>query len=154
MRNQYTDAGQKYRKINAQGITAIIINHKKVLLLKRRNFPFMLNPGVWFFVSGSRKSSEKYLGTAYREILEETGIRKDALTPLKKIKSLIILDPKNAKMWKNKLFIFRSKESTVKLNIEHNAYKWASLAELRGEGTLTLFPEQKAILGTIRQHLK
>ena len=41
-----------------------------MLLLKRRNLPFMVDPGIWTFVAGGKKRSESYDDRRYREIEE------------------------------------------------------------------------------------
>jgi len=65
----------KFRHVQRDGIVAILINNNKVLLLKRRRIPFLTNPGIWFFITGGRKNGEAYIETAYREIMEETGLQ-------------------------------------------------------------------------------
>ncbi len=118
---------QKY-----SGMTAIIINNGKVLLLKRRNIPVIMNPGIWAFLSGGRDGRERYIHTAYREIEEESGLKKDSLKLLYR-KRRLVTDEGRRLCWYNWIFIFRSNTSKVKLDYENSAYRWATLRQIEKE---------------------
>ena len=45
-----------YPLVEKPGVTVILINDKKVLLLRRINIPFITHPGIWYVVAGSRKA--------------------------------------------------------------------------------------------------
>jgi len=122
----------KLKRVKRDGIVAIIINNGRVLLLKRRNIPFLTNPGIWFFITGGRKKGEKYIETAYREIREEVGIEKQMLWKLYECK-VKLYDGAKKWVWKNRCFIFYSKSRKVKLNIENSAYKWVGIKDLKKE---------------------
>ncbi|MHB1829797.1 MAG: NUDIX domain-containing protein [Candidatus Micrarchaeaceae archaeon] len=113
-------------------MTAVIIYKDRVLLLKRRNVPVILNPGIWAFLSGGRDGSEKYIETAYREITEESGISSKCLSLL--FRALVMMVDRNRGiMWQNVLFIFRSSTNVVKLDYENSKYRWASVKEIENE---------------------
>lgn len=123
----------KYRRVRKEGIMAVIVNGNRLLLLKRRSFPFIVHPGYWSFVSGSKDKDENYIATAYREIKEETGIEKWQLTVLAKDIDINIIGHKRDIEWHNKLFVFSSTTRTVRLNIENSAYKWVAVGSLAKE---------------------
>jgi 8-oxo-dGTP pyrophosphatase MutT (NUDIX family) len=133
----------------------VIINKKKILLLKRRSLPFIINPGIWSFVSGGREAPEGYLETAYRELHEETQIKKTDLTLLQKVGKMKMFElrkPEN--VWSNEIFVFRTKTRKVKLNYENPKYRWASLNDLEKHRNYTnCFVDEKKLLKIIKRHL-
>lgn len=132
------------------GITAVIIYKNRVLLLKRRNVPVILNPGIWAFLSGGREKAEKYIETAYREITEESGISRERLSLLYKSR-VLMTDRKRGIMWQNALFIFRSSTNTVRLDYENSRYRWASIKELENEVDYTsTFINGKMVINAIK----
>lgn len=141
-----------WRAKSRDGAKAIIIYGRKVLLLKRRNLPFIINPGIWSFVGGRREEGETYLETACREIFEETGIRHSDLKLVLGQKMMELRDIKrNGYIWKNAIFLFRSRSQKVKINIENAGYRWASVRELEDEKDFTNeFVRKKKILRMIK----
>jgi len=126
----------KLKHVKREGIVAIIINKRRVLLLKRRNLPFLTNPGIWFFITGGRKKGEKYIETAYREIMEEVRIDRQMLRKLYECR-VKLYDNSKKWVWENRCFIFYSKSRHVKLNIENAAYRWAGINDLKKEIALS-----------------
>ena len=131
-------------------MTAAIIYKKRVLLLKRRNVPVILNPGIWAFLSGGREGSERYIDTAHREIAEESGISSKCLSLLYRSRVMMV-DRKKGIMWPNVLFIFRSSTNAVKLDYENSKYRWASIKEIESEVDYTsTFINGKTIINAIK----
>jgi 8-oxo-dGTP pyrophosphatase MutT (NUDIX family) len=126
------DAKLKYKRVRKDGIVAVIIHSRKVLLLKRRNIPVILNPGIWTFLSGGRSRGERYLDTAYREIKEETGIGRDSLRLLFST-MMTIFDRKRRLSWPNRVFIFVSSTGKVRLDYENSRYRWAAMDQIEKE---------------------
>lgn len=142
---------RKRKTVNRDGATAIIINKKGVLLLKRTMIPFISNPGIWFFITGGHEKGESYLENAYREINEETGLERGELTSLYKNKKIILTNGSRKIQWSNALFIFRTSSSAVKLNYEHRSYKWVTFDELLNhEGTLNAIYDRNSVLKLIK----
>lgn len=137
------------------GVTMIVMNKGKVLLLKRRNVPFITNPGGWAFVSGARKAPESYIATAYRELHEETRLKKADLKLLQDAGKIWMFEPrKPTYKWENEIFVFASKTRNVKLNIENTKFRWASLSELEKYRNYTnVIIDEKKILRIIKRHL-
>ncbi len=124
-----------------------------MLLLKRRNVPVIMNPGIWAFLSGGRDGNERYITTAYREIKEESDIGRKSLKLLYKEKRLLKEDRKGIK-WHNWLFIFHSDTRKVKLDYENSAYRWATMREIEKEINYTnVFINRKALEAKIRRYL-
>lgn len=140
----------KYKLVRRDGITAIVLFKKKALLLKRRNVPVISNPGIWAFVSGATESGESHISTAYREIEEETGIKKDSLKLVKEYK-LLLFEERKRIMWPNQVFIFNSNTWKVKLDWENSDYRWATIDEIVREKRYTnIFINKQLIIKSIR----
>ncbi len=127
---------EHYKFVDRPGVVAILINSGKVLLLKRRNIPFITNPGIWFFVTGGLKKGERPIDAAYRELNEETGIERRHLKKLSEF-NVELFDKKKGWYWKNRCFIFYSDKKEVKLNIENTKYRWASFNEIEEGSTFS-----------------
>ncbi len=149
------EEARKYKLITANGAAAVIISRKKVLLLKRRNLPFLKNAGAWSFLFGHREKNERYLETAYREIKEEVGFGKEALTLLEEGFRVSIFDPKKKIKWHNMMFIFRSDSSEVNMDFENAAYRWSSISEIRRHIRYTnIFIDEERILKRISRYVR
>ena len=121
----------------------------RVLLLKRRNIPLILNPGIWSFLSGGRKKGERYLRTAYREIREETSLQKKSLKLLHH-STVTVVEPRLKQKWPNHLYLFKSDTNKVILDMENSSYRWATISELRNHtGYTNVFNDEKTILNAI-----
>ena len=147
-------ADYPYKK-SRNGITAVIIHRKKVLLLKRSPLLFFAAyPGIWTVVGGGIKS-ENPLDAAYREIEEETRIAKRDLRLLSACMNFKIYDPirRNAQ-WRNTLFFFKSRTARVKLNFENSRCRWASFDDIKKERDYTsIFMENARFLDILKRHL-
>ena len=141
---------KEYKAVNADGVAAVILHERKILLLKRRNIPFILNPKIWSFVMGSRKKGEGYTKTAYREINEETGLQRHTLRQLRKPITVWMFDAKKDKKWQNRLFFFSSSTAKIKLNIENSGFRWASLNDLKeGKDYTNIFIDKDRVIKEI-----
>ena len=147
---------RKYKSVNRDGVTAVIINKGKILLLKRASFPLMSHKGVWSFLTGGRERKERHIETAYREIKEEINVDKSQLKLILKDKMVTLTDPKEKIQWNNRFFIFQSKTRKVKLDLENRAYKWVTLKQLQAhENVLTDYiPNRNYIFRLIKSALK
>ncbi|MGA3020815.1 MAG: NUDIX hydrolase [Candidatus Micrarchaeales archaeon] len=119
------------------GITAIIMNRGRVLIMKRTYIPFKISPGIWTFVCGGRKRGERYIETAYREIREEAGIPKKRLRLLSKYDRVMKIDVGMRRKFYDHLYLFYSETREVRRNIENTKHRWARLNEIRNEREYT-----------------
>ena len=142
----------KYSTVGKDGVMVVIINKRKILLLKRIWLPFISHPGMWSFVSGKKEKNEEYLDTAYRETEEETGLEARKLKLLKET-DITVRDEKRLVKWKNRLFLFRSDTDSIRLNIENSRYKWVRFEELiSGETITSAFQNKERILKLIKYY--
>lgn len=143
-----------YRIIKADGIAAIIVNGRKVLLFKRRSLPFLKNAGAWSFILGHKEHGESYLETAYREIEEEAGIGREHLDLLGKGFAVTLFDEKRGIAWRNIMFIFRSDTARIKKDIENAAFRWATTEDIRRRERYTnIFMAEERILKRLSVHV-
>jgi len=149
------DGADQYRLVEADGVTVAIIHGKRILLIKRVNFPLISNPGIWVFVQGGRKKGEEHIETAYREIHEEVAIGREHLDLLFEKKDVVLFDAvKKKHKWKNAFFIFQSKTQHVTTNYESQGHRWASFDELMGEKEYTnIFIDKEEMLHHIKSAL-
>lgn len=139
---------------NRDGILCILINRGKFLILKRLAIPFIINRGIWSFITGKLNKNESYLLAAYREIEEETKITKDNLVLAVKPFRARLLDVHNGKQWQNTIFIFYSNTREVTLNIENSRFRWAPLDDIKNYNDYTnIFCNEKKILGILSKAL-
>jgi|SRR5271157_583589 len=144
----------RYKSAGRDGVTAIIVNRGRLLVLKRRAIPFTMDPGEWEFVAGSRKRGESHADAAYREVLEETGIPKGRLTLAAKRARVVKTDAKGTFTYSNALYVFCSGSDKVKLNIENSRHRWATYDEIAAHKDYTnVFLNERLILGMIRKVL-
>ena len=145
---------RKLRTASRPGMTAVILNRKRVLILKRINLPFIINPGIWYFVGGSRKKGETPLQNAYREIGEELALGRERLTVLSRMDATIV-DRRRRERWRNSLFIISSSTREVRLNVENSGYRWVTLEGLRGyKDLLGSIENAEEVLVRIKSALK
>ena len=145
--DSYTD----YKLMESNGITAIIIKGRKVLIFKRIWFPFMVHPGIWTFVAGKKERSETYEETAYREVREETGMDKTVLKQIATYDRVAKINPAKKRKHHDALYVFSSKTDKVRLNFENTSYRWASLSDIEDQREYTnIFADKGFIERVIR----
>jgi 8-oxo-dGTP pyrophosphatase MutT (NUDIX family) len=121
------------KTVERDGIVGVIVNGKKVLLVKRIWLPFIFAPGKWTFISGGRQKGESYNECVLREIEEEVGIPAGKLKLIRGPVKMYIQEKGWDERWPNALFIFKSQTKRVRLNIENMNHRWATLSEIENE---------------------
>jgi 8-oxo-dGTP pyrophosphatase MutT (NUDIX family) len=145
---------EKLRLVERPGVTAAVVNKGKVLILKRINLPFIVNPGVWSLVAGGLKKGERPIDAAYREVEEETGLGREHLKSLGSC-DIFVTDRRRGSRWKNHFFVIQSSKSMIRLNIENRAWKWVGLAQLkRSPELLGPFEDSKRMVAVISKSIR
>ncbi len=148
------ERSREYRLVKADGVAVVLINRRRVLLLKRRSLPFLKNPGIWSFLFGARKRGERRIETAYREVREEVGLEKARLRLLDGGLEVGLYDAGKTIRWQNRFFIFRSDSSHIEKDYENAAYRWASMGEVRDHINYTnVFIDEERILKRISRYV-
>ncbi|GIU72674.1 MAG: hypothetical protein KatS3mg003_2361 [Candidatus Nitrosocaldaceae archaeon] len=129
--------------------TAFLEHNGSILILKRsKNVKTM--KGKWAGISGYIEN-ESPLDAAIREIKEETGIDKDKLRLLAKGDTIDVIDYENNTIWKVHPFLFYTYDTNIRLEKEHDKYKWIKPEEIINYDTV---PKLKEALYSCLEHLK
>ena len=105
--------------------------------------------GTWQMVSGSVEEGEKAYEAAFREILEETGLKPDRFYSADSVETFY-LTIKDAITFVPVFVGFVDQKEPVQLSpTEHDAYQWLPYHEAR---ELLVFSEQKRIIQHIHHN--
>jgi len=103
-------------------VTCMLIWNSLILLLKRSN-KVNINPELWCGVAGRIEDNLSPEETAYKEILEETGLRREEIELLGSAPPILVeIDDKNEAVVYP--FLFRTENSNIRLDWEHTDYRW------------------------------
>ncbi len=134
------------------GVTAIILFRNKALLLKRRRFPFIANPGIWAFLSGGIERAETPEHALYREIEEETGLMRKDLAILQRCGKTAVFDKRKV-IWHDRLYVLRSSSARIRLSMENAGFRWASAKEIKGHVMYkNVFLDEGKIISLLERH--
>jgi len=125
-------------------VTSFIKNGDRVLILKRSDKVKSMK-SLWAGVSGIiEKNDTTPLARAKTEILEETGINEEEIELLKANERMKIESAqyKNHE-WNIFPFLFKTKNTEIKLNWENSEFKWIKPNEIKNYETV---PELEKIL--------
>jgi 8-oxo-dGTP diphosphatase len=129
-------------KVRNDIVTAFIEYQGKILLL-RRSQKVKTMKGKWAGVSGYIEESEVPARRALAEIQEETGLANENIEFLEKGKPLEAADnmrPDNI-TWVVHPFYFRANTDEIRLDWEHDAYRWINPAEIENYDTVPRLKE-------------
>jgi len=110
-------------------VTAVLKNGDKILILKRGD-KVRTYKGKWACVSGYLEGNEGALERAYKEIEEETGLKREDVKLIKAGKPIEFYDEKEKMNWRVHPFLFEVKRGNVKIDWEHTEYKWIHPEEI------------------------
>jgi 8-oxo-dGTP pyrophosphatase MutT (NUDIX family) len=103
-------------------VTCIITWNDLILLLKRSS-KVNVNRGLWCGVAGRIEEGMSPQDTAYREILEETGLRRTEIELLGSAPPILLqIDIQNQALVYP--FLFKTYNPDIKLDWKHTEYKW------------------------------
>ena len=125
-------------------VTSFIKNDDKILILKRSDKVKSMKC-LWAGVSGIIEENDTTpLARAKTEILEETGINEEEIELLKANERIKIkaAQYKNHE-WNIFPFLFRTKNSEIKLNWENSEFKWIEPNDIKNYKTV---PDLEKIL--------
>lgn len=86
--------------------------------------------GKWAGVSGYIEGDEDPLDRAFKEISEELGLERGQLRLIKGGTPIEVPDPGGNMLWVVHPFLFQSETDQIKLDWEHDAYRWIPPLEI------------------------
>jgi 8-oxo-dGTP pyrophosphatase MutT (NUDIX family) len=108
-------------------VTCLIIDEKGRLLILKRSDKVRTYKGLWGGIAGYVEEGEKPINTAYKEIFEELGLKKEDVKLLNNISPIKFTDTYENKSynWTIFPFLFNTyKKDKVQIDWEHTNYKW------------------------------
>lgn len=100
-----------------------MLTWKGLLLLLKRSKNVNINPELWCGVAGRIEDNLSPEETAYKEIMEETGLQMEVIELLGSATPILMeIDDKNEAMVYP--FLFRTENPNIKLDWEHTEYRW------------------------------
>ena len=108
-------------------VTCLIIDEKGRLLILKRSDKVRTYKGLWGGIAGYVEEGEKPINTAYKEIFEEVGLKKEDVKLLNNISPIKFTDTYENKIynWTIFPFLFNTyKKDKVQIDWEHTNYKW------------------------------
>src|SRR6266487_611243 len=116
-------------------ITVFLEHHKKILILKRSQKVKTMK-AKWGGVSGYIEQEEP-VKRALKEIAEETGLKNESVTLVRVGKPLEAVESNDPKItWIVHPFLFRSNTDQIKIDWEHDEYRWINPEEIENYETV------------------
>ena len=121
-------------------VVAVVIRHAGDICLLRRSSGVGHDRGLWHCVTGYVEADVDPVEQARRELLEETGLRADRdLDSLVRAWSLRIPDRRGGS-WVVHPFLATSRSRTIRLDWEHDAYRWVGWPALPARDQVAWLP--------------
>ncbi len=126
------------RKINV--VTAFLEHDGKILILKRSDKVRTMK-GKWAGISGYIEENETALKRALKEIEEEVGLKKEDVKLVRAGEPLQVPDKERDILWIVYSHLFKTSNINVKLDWEHDEYKWIDPADIANYDTVLMLRE-------------
>lgn len=121
-------------------ITSFLEHDGKILIL-RRSEKVRTMKHKWAGISGYIESDETPLERALKEIEEEVGLQKQDVKLAKTAEPLEVLDKERDVLWIVHPHIFRTSNTNIRLDWEHDQYKWIDPEEIANYDTVLMLKE-------------
>lgn len=121
-------------------VVTSFLQHDDRVLIVRRSDKVRTMQHQWAGISGSIEN-ESPLEAAFREIFEETAIKKDDLELVREGGPLDVIDEERETIWVVHPFLFRTRNTKIKLDWEHDEYRWILPYEITKYDTVLMLKE-------------
>jgi len=126
------------RKIKV--VTSFLERDGKILIL-RRSDKVRTMKHKWAGISGYLEGDEDALERAYREIQEEVGLTRSNVKLVKTAEPLEAIDKEHDTIWIVHPHLFKALSVEIKLDWEHDEYKWIDPEDLAKYDTVLMLRE-------------
>lgn len=128
-------------------VTGGFIVKKVKFLLAKRADDDTFYPGDWEIPGGQLEFGEEANDGVLRELLEETGLEVEAISPVSVINYMN--EEKNVQYIQINYLCKTQDDVVVKLSHEHSDYKWIDFEEL---SKFEMHPEMKKAIYSLKSH--
>ena len=127
-------------KKESRVVTVFLMHEGKVLIL-RRSDKVRTMKHRWAGISGYIEGNENVLERAYKEVGEETGFSSKEIEFVKIAEPLEVPDKELDTLWIVHPYLFKTSKTAVKLDWEHDQYRWIEPAEITSYDTVPMLKE-------------
>jgi 8-oxo-dGTP pyrophosphatase MutT (NUDIX family) len=121
-------------------VTVFLMHEGKILILRRsENVRTMKHK--WAGISGYIEGDENALERAYREVSEESGLSSNEIELVAAAKPLEVPDRERDTLWIVHPHLFKTSKAIVKLDWEHDQYRWIDPVEIINYETVPMLKE-------------
>jgi len=111
-------------------VVTVFLTHRGRILLLRRSDRVGSYQGRWAGISGFIEPDEEPLERALKEVSEEVGLDNESLSLVKRARPFPALDAEINTLWAIHPFLFSTNSPKIKLDWEHDAFRWIGRQDL------------------------
>jgi len=121
---------------NRVNIITVFLEHDNKILILKRSQKVKTMKTKWAGISGYIEQEEP-VKRALKEIAEETGLKDESVTLLRTGGLLEAVESHDPKItWVVHPFLFRSNTDQIRIDWEHDEYRWVNPKELKNYETV------------------
>jgi 8-oxo-dGTP pyrophosphatase MutT (NUDIX family) len=121
---------------NRVNIITVFLEHDNKILILKRSQKVKTMKTKWGGISGYIEQEEP-VKRALKEIAEETGLKNESVTLLRTGGPLEAVESNDPKItWVVHPFLFRSTTDQIRIDWEHDEYRWINPKELKNYETV------------------
>lgn len=122
-------------------VVTVFLMYEGSVLILRRSDKVRTMKHKWAGISGYIEGNENVLERAYKEISEETGFSSKEIELVKTAEPLEVPDKELDTLWIVHPHLFKTSRMAVKLDWEHDQYRWIEPAEITSYDTVQMLKE-------------
>lgn len=122
-------------------VVTVFLMHEGSVLILRRSDKVRTMKHKWAGISGYIEGNENVLERAYKEVSEETGFSSKEIELVKTAEPLEVPDKELDTLWIVHPHLFKTSRIDVKLDWEHDQYRWIDPAEITSYDTVPMLKE-------------
>jgi len=127
--------------MNKISVVTSFLEHDGKILILRRSDKVRTMKHKWAGISGYIEGNENPLERALKEIAEEVGLRKEDVKLAKAAAPLEVPDRERDSLWVVHPYLFKTSDTNINLDWEHDQYKWIDPEEIANYDTVLMLKE-------------